>query len=104
MSTDNLQTSAAFLELLLTGAKAQRRALLKTATEEQTNVLLEILYNLYILPHDKQDVTFFKKKKRFLSQFDLKYPPRRRKAVLMRKQATVLTVLDYFKSKLLNLL
>lgn len=104
MSTDNLQNQAAFIQLMLITSKEQQRALLKSLTPEQISVLLEILYNLYVLQHEDQDLAFFKQKKSFLRQFDTNLSARRRKATLLRRQATTLKVLNYFKSKILRLL
>lgn len=104
MSVDSLQTQSPFIELLLSTTKPQQRMLMKTITPEQISVLLEILYNLYILPHSSADQTFYSRQKRFLSKFKLQHPLGKRKRVLLTRPATVLKVLNYFKSKLLSLL
>lgn len=104
MSVDNLQGQSAFLELFLTTSPAQQRALFKTLLPEQVEVLLEILHNLQALPHQKEDLEFYKRRKKFLSKFhkDLSLTARRR--LLLSRKATVLRVLHHFRSKLLGLL
>lgn len=104
MSVDNLHGQSAFLEIFLTTTLAQKKALLKTLVPEQVEVLLEILHNLFVLPHEKEDMEFYKKRKKFLSKFhkDISLPARRRH--LIARKATVLRVLHHFRSKLLGLL
>ena len=104
MSLDSLQTQSPFIELLLTTTKPQQRMLIKTITPEQILVLLEILYNLFILPHSVEDQAFYSRQKRFLSKFKLQNPLVKRKRALLSRPATVLKVLNHFKSKLLSLI
>ena len=104
MSVENLQAQSSFLELFLTTDKKQQKHIFKSLTAEQINLLIEILGNIFVLPHEEKDLLFYKKHKRFLSQFALNRTQQHRKKVLLRRSITTMKVLNYFKAKLLSLL
>lgn len=101
---DNLIKESAFLEFYLTATPKQQAILSKHLTQEQTLVLLEILYNLLHLKHSERDLDFYNKKKAFLKKFEKKKSFRVRKKLLTSRIRTVLKIINHFKSKLLDLI
>lgn len=93
-----------FLSLLLTTVTPQQKALLKTLTQSQQTVLLEILHNISGLPHKSVDIPFLKKRKRLLKLFDKNNSIIKRRLALKKNRLKVLSILQYFKNQLLSLL
>lgn len=99
-----LVAHAPFLSLLLTTELAQQKAILKTLTQTQQRVLLEVLHNIGTLPHRNEDLPFLKKRKRLLKLFNKNNSIIKRKLALKRNTNKVLGILHRFKDQLLSLL
>lgn len=86
-----------FLRLLLTTQADQQNALLQTVTLEQTQVLVEIAYNLARLTElgsQRKFITYLGKQKHTL---------RYKKSIIKRYRKRLLKVLNAHKDKLLML-
>ena len=99
-----LQAHAPFISLLLNTEFNQQKALLQTLSGGQRDVVLEILFNLYQIRHNVEDLPFFRKKKSFLRHFDRTRSTAYRKRYLTKHVVPVIKVFRHFKDKLLELL
>jgi hypothetical protein len=94
-----------YLRLFLTTTPTQQRALISTITPNQTDSLTEIFHNFLILPLNKDETVFIKKRRQLIRKLsDITKRASFRKKLLLKHSNSILKILNFFKEHLLDLL
>lgn len=97
---------SSFLTLLLQTHEQQKKALMKTLSDQQTNFITDLIYNLlYIVQLSDVQRKYINTKAKYLKHgIQGKKTIRYRRSLFQRRQTTLLKILNYFKDELLSIL
>ena len=103
--SQNILNNSNFLKLLLGQNLPQKKSLLATISQEQTNAIAEIFYNLLhmeLSEKSKKIVTKYKSFAKKLADKKLKF--KKKKALINKHRIKLIKILMFFKNNLMEIL